>query len=332
MKRVLALFFVFIILCAGAVVKTVLVNSDESVIIYTSMEQYAVELLQERLKEKFTDFDVEIVTKSTSDIATKVLEEGEGCEADIVFGLEYAYIEQLIQNDRIFDLQDRYDMSVFADDMVNDVNRTFIVPCSRSGVSIIVNNVVLQEKGLPKPTSFADLTNSAYKNAMFMPSPKSSGTGYAFYLAMVNLLGENEALNYFDEFAKNVVQFTTSGSAPVNHLIAREAAIGIGMISQAVEEISSGNKELEVIIAKEGAAYGSYASFVVKGKQSEAALKIMDYLYNEFTDECCAKYYPELIFKDKVYSAENYPKNLFYCDMSDNTMARKEELLRRWKY
>lgn len=332
MKKVIALFLVFLVLCGGAVLKTTLTYSKASVIIYTSMEQYAVELLQQRLAEKFPDREITIVTKSTGDIATKVLEEGDRCEADVVFGLEYAYIDKLIENNRVFELEGRYDMSVFADDLVTDFNHNYIVPTCRSGISIIVNNTVLQSKGLPKPTSYMDLINPIYKNTLSMPSPKSSGTGYAFYLAMVNLLGEEEALKYFDAFAENIIQFTTSGSAPVNNLVSREAAVGIGMISQAAEKITSGHDDLEIVMTTEGACFGSYASFIVNGKESPAAIDIMDFLYESFTDECCGLYYPELIFKDKIYSVANFPENMTYCDMSNNTIQRKEDLLRRWIY
>ena len=332
MKKVIALLMVFVALCAGAILKTTLANSKTSVIIYTSMEQYAVELLEQRLGEEFPDREITIVTKSTGDIATKVLEEGEKCEADIVWGLEYAYIDKLIANDRAYNLDGRYDMSVFEDDLVSELNRNYIIPTVRSGISIIVNNTVLQNKNLPKPTSYMDLTNPIYRNVISMPSPKSSGTGYNYYFAMVNLLGADEALKYFEEFSKNVIQYTTSGSAPVNNLVSREAAVGIGMISQAAEKITSGANELEIVIPTEGACYGSYGTFVVNGKESTAVIDIMDYLYRTFTDECCGLYYPEPIFKDKNYSAPNFPTDITYCDMSNNTIEMKEELLRRWIY
>ena len=332
MKKVIALFLVFVALCTCAILKTTISYSKASVIIYTSMEQYAVELLQHRLAEEFPDREIKIVTKSTGDIATKVLEEGDKCEADVVFGLEYAYIDKLIANNRVYKLEDRYDMSVFEDDLVTDINKNYIVPTCRSGISIIVNNTVLQQKGLPKPTSYMDLIKPEYKKALSMPSPKSSGTGYAFYLAMVNLLGEKEGLKYFDSFAENIIQFTTSGSAPVNYLVSREAAVGIGMISQAAEKITSGSDELEIVLTKEGACFGSYASFIVNGKESPEAIDIMDFLYNTFTDECCGMYYPEAIIKGKNYTVANFPQNITYCDMSNNTIERKEELLRSWKH
>ena len=45
-----------------------------------------------------------------------------------------------------------------------------------------------------------------------------------FYLSLVNAWGEQKALKYFDDFAKNALHFTSSGSGPVNDLIAEEAA------------------------------------------------------------------------------------------------------------
>ena len=331
MKKLLALFSLFLIICCGAILKSALVK--KSIVIYTSMEEYAVELLQERLDEKFPNYNVKFVTTSTSNIATKVLEEGSNCEADIVFGLEYANIQKSIESNLAYNFSGKYDMSILEDDLAYDDIKDYVIPSCRSGISIIVNNSVLAEKHLPKPKSYLDLTNPIYRKLISMPSPASSGTGYAFYLAMVNLLGEEEALKYFDEFSKNVIQFTTSGSAPVNNLVSREAGIGIGMISQAVEKISSGQNDLEVIVTDEGAAFSTYGSFIVKGKENNKGVtEILDYMYEEFTDECCGKFYPEATFKGKDYVLDNFPKNLVYCDMSNNTITKKEELLRKWKY
>ncbi len=332
MKKLLALFSIFLIICCGAILKATLVK--KSILIYTSMEEYAVALLQKRLDEKFPEYNIKFVTKSTSEIATKVEVEGAACEADIVFGLEYAYIQRIVGDNLAYNFDGRYDMSVFEDDLAPDELKDYTIPSCREGISIIVNNSVLEEKNLPKPTSYLDLTNPIYKGLISMPSPASSGTGYAFYLAMVNLLGEEEALKYFDDFAKNVnTGFTSSGSGPVNALKTGEVGIGIGMISQAVEEISGGHSDLEVVVASEGAAYNLYGSFVVNGKEDKhGVLEIIDYMYNEFTDECCAMYYPEATFKGKDYELENFPQNLRYCDMSNNTTTRKEDLLKEWKY
>ena len=73
-----------------------------------------------------------------------------------------------------------------------------------------------------------------------MPNPKSSGTGYMFLKNLVNTWGEEAAFAYFDELSKNILQFTSSGSGPINALVQEEVAIGLGMTAQAVTQINEG--------------------------------------------------------------------------------------------
>ena len=166
-----------------------------------------------------------------------------------------------------------------------------------------------------------------------MPSPKSSGTGYMFYLSLVNAYGEEKALEYFDGFAKNIINFTSSGSGPVNALTNREAGVGFGMISQAVDKINNGNEELEILFFDEGAPYSLYGSSVVNGKQNRAeVMDVMDYIYSSFINESCQKFYPEQLYKGKKYEVKNFPKAINYANMKNNTLNRKENLLKKWKY
>ena len=154
-----------------------------------------------------------------------------------------------------------------------------------------------------------------------------------FYLSLVNALGEDQALNYFNDFSKNIISYTSSGSGPVNTLVAREAAVGFGMISQAVDQINKGNDELEVLFFEEGAPYSLYGSAIVKGKESKpGVIDIFDYIYYSYIEESCSKYYPEKIFKDKNFSLNNFPKNITYANMNNNTLQRKENLLKKWKF
>ena len=74
-----------------------------------------------------------------------------------------------------------------------------------------------------------------------MPNPKASSTGYMFLKAFVNSMGEEEAFAYFDSLYPNMLSFTSSGSGPVNALVQKEAAIGLGMTFQAVNEINKGS-------------------------------------------------------------------------------------------
>ncbi len=331
MKKIIAFFVIFVLLCTVATVHSC--TRKESVVILTSGEDYIIEFMQKRFKEKFTDFNVEIVYTSTSNITTKVIEEGEGCEADIIFEQEYAQLEKIVESGRAASFNGRYDLSIFEDDMVLDSMKDSVLPTIRSGEAVIINNKVLKSRGLEKPTCYEDLLKPEFKGLISMPSPVASSTGYAFYLALVNAMGEEKALDYFSKLATNVIQFTDSGSGPVNNLCMEEVAVGLGMTSQAVEKINSGRTELEILNFEEGAPYALYGTMVVAGKETKkSVMQVMDYFYSDLINEICERYYPEKVFKGVRYNVENFPDNIKYGDMSGNTLERKEYLLSKWRF
>lgn len=305
----------------------------EEIVIYTSIEDYTMEFLQESLEKELPDCKIVVEYMSTSNIAAKIIQEGENSDCDIVFAEAYGYIDKMMQAGALADIHEFYDYNVYIDSAVKTPAKNYMLPALMQGGGIIVNNAVLTQKGLEKPTKYSDLLSEDFRGLVSMPSPKSSGTGYMFYLSIINEMGEEAGLKYFEDLTPNILQYTSSGSTPVNSLVYREVAVGFGMIGHAAEKISQGNTDLEIIFFEEGAPYEFYGNCIVKGKEKrENVKKAMDYLYNTFTDECCAKYNPEPVLKNKTYEVANFPKNIEYSDMSNNTLERKEELLKKWKY
>ncbi len=309
---------------------------SQTIIIYTSTEDYTMEYLQECLDKEFPQYKVKVEYMSTSNIAAKIIAEGELSDCDIVFAEEYGYMEQMVDKGVLVDLTEYFDQeeySKYTAESLNTQAKDYLLPCYKTGGGIILNTKRLKREGLPEPTSYADLLSSKYKGEISMPSPKSSGTGYMFYLSLINEWGESEALNYFNGLAKNVNAFTTSGSKPVNSLVLEEVSVGFGMISQAVEKITAGNTELKIIFFNEGAPFNLYGNGVVKGKQNrKGVMEIMQYLHEQFTPSISQKFYPESILNGQEYQVENFPKGITYADMSENTLARKEELLKKWNH
>lgn len=303
-------------------------SRKEYILIYTSVEGYVIEDMNERLREAFPDYDIVIEYVSTGSHAAKLLIGGANSECDITYDLEYAYMEQLAQAGALADLS-AYDTSIYMDDTV--VSKNYLVQC-RVGGAIILNTEVLQEKGLAEPTSYADLLKPEYKGLVSMANPKSSGTGYMFYKSLVNAWGEEKAVQYFDDLTPNILQYTSSGSGPVNALLQKEVAIGFGMTSQAVTQINEGAK-LKIVFFEEGSPYTMYGQSMIAGKdQRESVKAVFDFLVNTYSYELNEKFFPEQMFKDKVFSLENYPQNIVYSDMSNNTIAAKEHLLSLWNH
>lgn len=331
MKKIISLCLVFLILCFGLVYKST--KKTNAVIIYTSTEDYNMELLQKRLNEQFPDYEVVVEYLSTSNIATKVLEEGSSSECDIIFSLDYGYLDKLISSDRLANFNDVYDLSIYEDDTITTFNKNYVLPSTRNGGCVIINNKVLADKGIAKPTSYQDLLKPEFKDLVSMPSPKSSSTGYMFLLSLINEWGEEAAFEYFDGLSKNVIAFTSSGSGPVNALTNREAAVGLGMTAQAVDKINNGNNELEVVFFDEGSPFALLGSSIVKGKETRPeVIEVFNYLYSSFIEESCKTFYPEAILKNKTFEIANFPTNIKYSNMSNNSLTNKENILKKWKY
>lgn len=301
-------------------------KNNNKVIIYSSAEDYRNEHYLKRLKEQFPQYDIVLDYLTTGNHAAKLRAEGTRTEADITLSVEYGYLEQV--QDLLADLS-KYDTSKYVDDLV--VSNKFLPELRNSG-AIIVNTEVLKKKGLAKPKSYQDLLKPAYKGLISMPSPKSSGTGYMFLKNLVNTWGEDKAFEYFGSLAKNILQFTSSGSGPVNALVQGEVAIGLGMTAQAVTAINDA-APLEIMYFAEGAPYSAYGYGIIKGKEKKKAVReIFEFLDSTLIAEDSEKFFPEQIYKDKVFAVKNYPTAIPYGDMSNNTPQEKERLLAKWTF
>ena len=333
MKKIIALCLVFVALCTGLAFKSR--KNADTIVIYTSTEDYNMELLEKRLNEVFPKYDIVVEYVSTSNIASKIIEEGSSSECDIIFQQDYGYLDMMVEKGVLADISNEYNTSLFMEDMLGE-NKNYIVPTTRNGGAVIINKNVLKEKGIKKPTSYNDLLKPEFNGLVTMPNPKTSSTGYMFYLSLVNAWGEEAALKYFDGFKKNAtIRFTTSGSGPVNKLKEGEVAVGFGMTAQAVEIINGGHDELEVVFFNEGSPVSFLGTSVVKGKETNIeVMEVLDYIINSYIEESCEKFYPEKVFKNIQFEKANFPKNVKYSKnkKENGSIKRKEQLLKNWKY
>lgn len=299
----------------------------EKITIWTSGEDYKNEYYLTECQKKFPDYEIVLEYMNTSTIAAKVIEEGENCSCDIVLSEEYSYLDKC--QDQLAELTD-FDFSIFLDELVPK-NHKFS-PESKQGGCIIINPEVLEEHGLPVPTSYQDLLKPEYKGMISMPSPTSSGTGYMFLRQLTNEWGEDAAFDYFEKLSQNILQYTSSGSGPVNALIQGEAAIGLGMTAQAVTEINEG-MELEVVFFEEGSPTNMYGNAVLANCADRSCVKeVFNYLATELCKGANERFFPDQIFKDFVPALKNYPTDIHYGNMSNNTLSEKERLLEKWTF
>lgn len=142
----------------------------------------------------------------------------------------------------------------------------------------VVNTDLLKKKNLPKPVSWTDLTNPAYKGELVMPNPGTSGTAFLSVSAMMQIFGEEKAWKLLDGMNKNAGQYTKSGSAPAKLVANGEYAVGVSWDHAIYSRVDKGFP-IEGIIPSEGTAYDLDSVAILKGcKNLKAAKKLLDWI------------------------------------------------------
>lgn len=323
---------IYIVLAIVALLLVINVSrqNSNSIIVYSSMEQYRGEELQRQLNEEFPNYDIKVMYVPTAKSAAKIKVEKENADADIVVGLESSYLEMI--KDSLADLHGIHELD-YVDGLTLKDNGYKYVTWERFGGCFVINTEVLKKRNLPEPKTYDDLLNPAYEGLIAMPDPKTSGTGYFFYKNMVNERGDKEALQYFDDLSHNIKSFTESGSGPVKLLIQGEIGIGLGMTFQAMEQINEGSP-FKIFYPPEGSPYSLTGTALVKGRENDKKIQeVFNYITHDFLVYDKEYFSPEKVLKNQTNRIENYPENIQYANMDGiSNMQEKERLLKLWKY
>ncbi|MGL4362396.1 MAG: extracellular solute-binding protein [Cellulosilyticaceae bacterium] len=320
------LLICLVLFCIGGIIS--IEGKRSGVVIYSAMESFRNEKLEDMLREKFPEIDITIQYTSANKGAAKLRLEESYTDADIVIGFDIQSLE--LVKDIFADLGNYSDDHYI--DGLNPKHNKYKIWEKFAG-AIIVNVDILDKMDLPMPTSYEDLLNPIYKDLIVMPDPKSSGTGYFFLKNRVNVIGEEEGIKYFEQLYQNIKQFMQSGSGPIKLLLQEEAAIALGMTFQAVSEINKG-ANLKIIYPPEGSPYSLTGISIIAGREQDKDVQsVFEFLYENFIFYDKEYYSPELIFKDQDINIKNYPTDIIYGNMEGiGSAEEKQRLLKRWKY
>lgn len=326
LKRAIASFLLFV--CILSSFTGCMKGGKNDVVIFSSLESYRNLELSRQLNERFPELNIAVQQISTGNNAAKIQAEGTSTEADIVLCLETANFDKIIDN---FAPLTDFTPNNYLEPYQPKDDRAYT--WEKNEGSIIINTIELEKRGLPKPTSYQDLLDPIYKDLIVMPSPKTSGTGYMFLNAWVNMMGEDEAFAYVEKLQENIKQFTESGSGPVQMLNQGEAVIGLGMVFQAADQIEEGSP-LEIIVPEEGAPYNTTQFGIIKGHETnENVRKVFEFINSEFFFYNCTYFAPGKIVEGQECLLPHYPENIKSADVSTiDDISLKSHLLDRWKY
>jgi len=122
-------------------------------------------------------------------------------------------------------------------------------------LGFVGNQKILDEKGLEMPQSWADFLKPEYNQEIVVAHPGSSGTAYTMLATMVQMLGEDEAMEYFKKFSPQVRQYTKSGTAPGRMAGLGETTVGITFLHDAIKYKKEGYSDIVISAPAEGTGY-----------------------------------------------------------------------------
>lgn len=308
------IYITFVI--ALSVVLSACSNNDEKVTLYSHNTQEEMQSFVDALKAD-TGIEAEFLTMSSEEIWSRIKAEKPNVGASLQWGMLHS-LGFLADEE---DLLEPYDSPEW-----KDVPEQFKDPDGKwYGWSfwfniLAVNTDLLEELGLDKPTSWADLIDPQYKGEIVMPNPGNSGTGFLIVSTLIQLLGEEEAWAYLTELDKNVALYTQSGTQPAQMAAQGEFAISITWDQAAFDRADEGYP-IEAIVPEEGVGFDLDVAWIYKdAKNMEQAKKVIDYIGSEKGMQAAGEhrsmvtkpgvegaidFEPNLIDYDAVWAAEN---------------------------
>ena len=243
----------------------------EEVLVYTALEDDQVPRYLTSFKQQYPDIIVKIVRDSTGIVTAKLLAEKSNPQADVVWGTAATSLLVLDQEGMLAPFAPKGVEKVAAQfkDTRNPPNWVGIDAWE---TGFCVNTVEVKAKSLPVPQSMADLVKPAYRGALVMPNPASSGTGYLTVSGVLQMMGETKGWQYLDDLHKNIAIYTHSGSKPCKMAGAGEFPVGISFGYRGIQEKGRGAPILTVF-PQEGSGWDLEANALMKKAQISAAAR-----------------------------------------------------------
>jgi len=300
--------------------------------VYTALEADQIKAYQTEFEKTNPDIEIKWVRDSTGIVTAKLMAEKANPKADVIWGLAASSLAILDKEGMLTPYAPKNLPSIDAK-YRSAANPPAWVGMDVWGSAICFNTVEAQKQGLPKPTSWADLTKPIYAGKIVMPHPASSGTGYLDVSAWIQMMGEDKAWAYMDALHKNIGQYTHSGSKPCKQAATGEFPIGIAFEYRAVKTKKDG-APIDIILPSEGLGWDIEATAIVKGtKNLDAAKRLADFSASRAAMEQYEKNFavvavPGIAKPDPLLPAD-YEKHLSKNDFVWAS-SNRERILTEW--
>lgn len=248
--------------------------------VYTAYENDDLTAYKEAFERDNPDVVINWVRDSTGVVAAKLLAERENPQADAVWGLAVTSLDILKKYDLL------YPYAPANLDSIPAKFRDSAEPPHWFGnnawvCAIIYNEVEGEKLGIPRPTTWGDLTDPAYRGQIVMPHPASSGTGFMYVSGWIQSFGEDSAWEFMDALHENIARYTHSGSAPAVISARGEHVVGLAFEVRG-SRLKDQGAPIDIVLPEDALCWDMNAMAIIQGTDKlEAAKKLADWASSE---------------------------------------------------
>lgn len=304
-------------LLIGATLALAACGNDDSVSIYTHNVEDEMQPMVSALEEE-TGIDADFLNLSSEEGFSRAEAEFPDVGAEIQWGQLHS-LALLAQEEEMLGAYESPEWEDVPDEFKDPEGRWY--GWSYWYNELAVNTDLVEDLGLDMPTSWEDLTDPQYEGEIVMPDPSVSGTGFLFVSTIMQILGEEEAWEYFEALNQNVGQYVESANVPGQMAAQGEYAIGITW-DQAVSDFIEEGYPIEGVVPEEGVGYDLDVIWIYKGyEDDENVQQVVDFVGSEAGMEAAAEHRsmvtkpgvegtagdaePNLIDYDALWAADN---------------------------
>ena len=301
--------------------------------VYSAVEAEDLKKYAARFNQDYPDIKINWVRDSTGIVTAKLLAEKANPQADVVWGLAATSL-MLLKNENMLESYKPKNYDQLSPKFKDTSDNPMWTGMDAWMAAICYNTIEAEKLGLPKPTSWQDLTNPVYKGHIVMPNPSSSGTGYLDVSSWLQLFGEDKGWEYMDALHNNIGTYTHSGSKPCKLAASGETAIGISFAFRAAKSKKEG-APLDIVFPTEGLGWDMEATAIIKGTDKLEAAKILaDWAASQKANEMYNEGYAVIAMPGIAQPVEYFPANAEALMIENDfawSAANRDAILTKWQ-
>lgn len=247
-----------------------------SLVLYSSMTENDLGILEDLLVEQFPGLELEVVNGSAGELTTRIASESGKPQGDMMWGGldtadgdKHSEIFEHWLSDHEADVQEAY----------KSPNGFYNVD-HLSSVAFAVNNNLEKELGL-EINGYEDLLDPKLKGKIVMADPTSSSSAWNNISNIMAVYGNDtpESWDFIKGLLENDVVIAGSSSATFGSVEDGEYVVGLTYEDGVASLIKSGAQNIRLQYPEEGTSASAFGTAVIKGGPNpELAKKVINYI------------------------------------------------------